>query len=157
LAAVKAFVAGIAVVAVAVAVTIAAPAASVPDTTCRLATPVTEVSGVAQLPAALKKLIGPLADTGAPFNSTDDVEDALLPFRRLIRAGHRGDDWFVWYEHGGITYFWQAVVAHVGADGTVTPVANAGSINDTLCAITDGAFAGTVPPYPAGTWQASSF
>ncbi|WP_234817775.1 hypothetical protein [Mycolicibacterium sphagni] len=153
----KAIVAVIAVLAVAAAVTIAAPAASVPDTPCRLATPVADVSGVAQLPAALKKLIGPLADAGAPFDSSDDVEDALLPFRRLIRAGYHGDDWFVWYEHGGITYFSQAVVAHVGADGTVSPLANAGTIDDTLCVVTDGAFAGKVPPYPPGSWQANGF
>jgi hypothetical protein len=39
----------------------------------------------------------------------------------------------------------------------VIPVASAGTIGDTLCAITDGAFAGTVPPYPDDSWQASGF
>jgi hypothetical protein len=151
----KAFVVGIA--AVSVAMVIAAPAAATPDINCPLVTPVTEVPSVAQLPAPLKTLIGPMADIGAPFNSTDAVDDPSLPFRRLIRAGHRGDDWFVWYEHGGITYFWQAVVARVRPDGTVIPVANAGTIDDTLCAITDGAFAGKVPPYPDDSWQASGF
>ena len=153
----KAFVAVAAGLAVAATVAIAAPAASVPDTTCRLTTPVTDVSGVAQLPQALKKLIGPLADVGAPFNSTDDVEDSFLPFRRLIRAGHRDADWYVWYEHGGISHYWQAVVARVGADDTVSLIANVGTIDDTLCVVTDGAFAGKVPPYPAGAWQASGF
>jgi hypothetical protein len=151
----KAFLAGIA--GVSAAMTLAAPANALPDTNCRLVTPLTDVSSVAQLPAALTKLIGPIADIGAPFNSTDAVTDPSLPFRRLIRAGHRHDEWFVWYEHGGITYFWQAVVARVGNDGSATPVANAGTIGDTLCAITDGAFAGKVPPYPAGSWAASSF
>lgn len=136
---------------------LAAPAAAMPQTDCRLVTPVTEVAGLAQIPAALSKMVGPIADIGAPFNSTDDVDDPALPFRRLIRAGHRADDWFLWYEHGGITYFWQVVVAHVGADGAVTTVANAGTIADTLCVVTDGAFAGTVPPYPAGAWEAGSF
>jgi hypothetical protein len=84
---------------------------------------------VAQLPAPLKTLIGPMADVGAPFR----------------------------YEHGGITYFWQAVVARVRPDGTVIPVANAGTVDDKLCAITDGAFTGTVPPYPDDSWQASGF
>jgi hypothetical protein len=153
----KAFVATVAGVAVAATVAIAAPAASVPDTTCRLTTPVTDVSGVAQLPEALRELIGPLADVGTPFNSTDDVEDSLLPFRRLIRAGHRGDDWYVWYEHGGISHYWQVVVVHVGAGATVRPIANAGTIDDTLCVVTDGAFAGQVPPYPAGAWEVSGF
>jgi len=139
------------------AMMVAAPAGATPDINCPLVTPVTEVPGVAQLPAPLKTLIGPMADIGAPFNSTDDVDDPSLPFRRLIRAGHRGDDWFVWYEHGGITYFWQAVVARVRPDGTVIPVANAGTVDDKLCAITDGAFTGTVPPYPDDSWQASGF
>ncbi|WP_445166747.1 hypothetical protein ACTXG7_23355 [Mycolicibacterium sp. Dal123E01] len=151
----KAIVAGLSVLTA--AMTIAAPAGAMPDTHCRLATPVTDVASVTQLPAAVTKLIGPIADIGAPFNSTDDVDDPSLPFRRLIRAGHRDKDWFLWYEHGGITYFWQAVVAHVGDDGTVIPMANAGTIGDTLCAITDGALTGTVPPYPDDSWQASGF
>ncbi|MBB3753357.1 hypothetical protein FHT44_005876 [Mycolicibacterium sp. BK634] len=151
----KAFVAGIA--GLIVATTAAAPAGATPDTNCQLSTPVTEVSGLAQLPAPLKTMIGPIADIGAPFNSTDDVDDPSLPFRRLIRAGHRDKDWFLWYEHGGITYFWQAVVARVADDGTVIPKVNAGTIDDTLCVVTDGGFAGTVPPYPDGSWQASGF
>jgi hypothetical protein len=149
----NAFVAGIA--GVSVAMMVAAPAGALPDTTCRLVTPVTEVSSVAQLPVALTKLVGPIADIGVPFNSTDDVDDPSLPFRRLIRGGHRDNDWFVWFERGGVAYYWQAVVAHVGDDGAVTPTANAGTIGDTLCAITDGAFAGKVPPYPAGSWATS--
>ncbi|TDO08881.1 hypothetical protein EV580_4911 [Mycobacterium sp. BK086] len=151
----KAFVAGIA--GLIVATTAAAPAGAAPDTNCQLSTPVTDVSGLGQLPAPLKTMIGPIADIGAPFNSTDDVDDPSLPFRRLIRAGHRDKDWFLWYEHGGITYFWQAVVARVADDGTVIPKANAGTIDNVLCAITDGAFAGTVPPYPDDSWQASGF
>jgi hypothetical protein len=31
----------------------------------------------------------------------------------------------------------------------------AGTVDDTLCAITDAAFAGQVPPYPTGSWQAT--
>ncbi|MCX2933039.1 hypothetical protein ORI20_22465 [Mycobacterium sp. CVI_P3] len=139
------------------AMTLAAPAGAVPDINCRLTTPATEVSSVAQLPTPLTKLIGPIADIGAPFNSTDSVLDPSLPFRRLIRAGHRNDDWFAWYEHGGITYFWQAVVVRIGSDNSVTSLANGGTIGDTLCAITDGAFDGTVPPYPPGSWAAGSF
>lgn len=150
----KAFATGIA--GVIVAMMVAAPAGATPDINCPLVTPVTEVASVTQLPGPLQTLIGPIADIGAPFNSTDAVDDPTLPFRRLIRAGHR-DDWFVWYEHGGITYFWQAVVARVRPDGTVIPIVNAGTIDDRLCAITDGALAGTVPPYPDDSWQASGF
>jgi len=77
----KAFVVGIA--GVSVAMMVAAPAGAIPDTNCELVTPVTAVTSVSQLPDPLKKLIGPIADIGAPFNSTDDVDDPSLPFRRL--------------------------------------------------------------------------
>ena len=136
----------------------ASPASAVPNTDCTLTAPVAEVSSVTQLPAALRNLISPIADVGAPFNSTDAVTDPSLPFKRMIRAGHVGDDWFVWYEHGGITYFWQAVVARVSGGGAeVTTLANAGTISDTLCTFTDGVYAGRVPPYPDGTWAASGY
>ena len=78
------------------------PAQATPNTQCTLTTPVEEVRSVSQLPPELLKLFPPIADIGAPFNSTDSVSDPTLPFRRLIRAGHRGTDWFVWYEHGGV-------------------------------------------------------
>lgn len=140
----------------AIAVAVAAPAAAVPNTACTLSTPVQEITGVTQLPAALKNTLPPIADIGAPFNSTDAVNDPSLPFRRLIRAGHRGDDWFVWYEHGGLAYFWQVVVARVEGN-TVNTLANAGTIGDTLCTVTDGALASRVPPYPEGAWEASNY
>ena len=60
-----------------------------------------------------------------------------------------GDVWFVWYEHGGIAYFWQAVVARVTSGGDdVTTLANAGTISDTLCTLTDGVYAGRRRPTP---------
>jgi hypothetical protein len=140
-----------------VAVATATPVEAMPNTQCTLATPVHEVQSLSQLPPALIKLLPPIADIGAPFNSTDSVNDPTLPFRRLIRAGNRDADWFLWYERGGAGYSWQAVVARVlpGADASV--LANAGTITDTLCSLTDGAFAGHVPPYPPGSWGASDF
>lgn len=149
---------GVLVVAAVVAATAttASPAGAVPNTRCALSTPVAEVSSVTQLPPALRTLIGPVADVGAPFNSGDAVRDPSLPFRRMIRAGHQGDVWFVWYEHGGIAYFWQAVVARVNGND-VTTLANAGTITDTLCTLTDGAYAGRVPPYPDGAWATDSY
>lgn len=96
-------------------------------------------------------LLPPIADIGAPFNKTDAVTGPSLPFRRLIRVGNRGSDWFVWYEHGGLTHFWQPVVVRVVSGSATTTLANAGTISDTLCSFTDGVFAGTVPPYPQGT------
>lgn len=135
----------------------ALPAAATPNTQCTLATPVQEVHSVSQLPSELRKLLPPIADIGAPFNSTDSVSDPTLPFRRLIRAGNRGTDWFVWYEHGGLGYFWQAVVARVVPGAEPKVLANAGTISDTLCSLTDGVFAGVVPPFPPGAWAASGF
>jgi hypothetical protein len=135
----------------------AIPAAAVPNTQCTLATPVQEVRSKSQLPPELLKLLPPIADIGAPFNSGDAVTDPNAPFRRLIRAGSRGSDWFVWYEQGGVGYSWHAVVARVVPGGAPTILANAGTISDTLCNLTDSAFAGRVPPYPPGTWPASDF
>ncbi len=112
---------------------------------------------MAQLPPELLKLLPPIADIGAPFNSTDSVSDPTLPFRRLIRAGNRGADWFLWYEHGGAGYSWQAVVARVVPGAEPKVLANAGTISDTLCSLTEGVFAGAVPPYPPGAWAVSGF
>ena len=114
---------------VALAVATAAPAKAMPNTQCTLATPVQEVHSVSQLPPEIVKLLPPIADIGAPFNATDSVNDPTLPFRRLIRAGNRDADWFVWYEHGGAGYFWQAVVARVVPGSATTVVANAGTVS----------------------------
>ncbi|WP_231981006.1 MULTISPECIES: hypothetical protein [unclassified Mycobacterium] len=135
----------------------ATPAEAIPNTQCALTTPVQEVQHVSQLPPELLKLLPPIADVGAPFNATDSVSDPTLPFRRLIRAGSHGADWFVWYEHGGVGYSWQAVVARVVPGGDPQVLADAGTISDTLCRLTDGAFTGAVPPYPPGSWAASDF
>jgi hypothetical protein len=148
---------GCLVAGVALTVVTAISANAVPNTRCTLATPVREVHSISELPPTLLKLLPPIADVGVPFNSTDSVNDPTLPFRRLIRAGNRDTDWFVWYEHGGVGYFWQAVVARVVPGGAPNVLANAGTITDTLCSLTDGAFAGHVPPYPPGAWAASDF
>ena len=134
-----------------------APAQAMPNTQCALATPVTEVHHVPELPPEFLKLLPPIAEVGTPFNSTDWVSDPSLPFRRLIRAGNRDTDWFVWYEHGGAGYFWQVVVARIVPGSDAKGLANAGTISDTLCRLTDGVFAGQVPPYPSGSWGATDF
>lgn len=135
----------------------AVPGWAVPNTACALTTRVQEVQSTSQLPAELLKLLPPIAEIGAPFNKTDAVDDPTLPFRRLIRAGHRGSDWFLWYEHGGVGYFWQAVVARVAPGEEAKVLANAGTVSDTLCTFTDGVFAGKVPPYPQDAWAAAGF
>jgi hypothetical protein len=150
----KVLVAGL--VALTATTTLATPAGAVPNTACTLGRPVQEVTSVTQLPAALRNALPPIAEIGGPFNSTDSVLDPSLPFRRLIRSGHQRDDWFLWYEHGGLAYYWHVVVARVDGDRMST-LANAGTVTDTLCAVTDGALAGRVPPYPNGAWAASSF
>lgn len=144
--------------AVLIALAFALPAQAMPDANCKLTTQVQDVTKLGELPFEVRKLLGPVAERGAAFNKTDAVTDGSLPFKRLIRAGHRGNDWFVWYEHGGITYFWHAIVVRIPrGGGGATTLANAGTISDTLCTLTDGAFAGRVPPYPQGSWAQSYF
>jgi hypothetical protein len=48
-------------------------------------------------------------------------------------------------------------VAQVVAGEQPKVLANAGTISDTLCTLTDGAIAGKVPPYPPGAWAAQDF
>lgn len=138
-------------------------AVAAPDTTCRLATQVQEVPGFLQMPPEVRKLLAPMAEPGQPFNKTD-VIDRNLPSRRLIRAGHHGADWFVWYEQGGIAYSWQAVVVRIAPGGggatklvhALIPVSwrNGGwKPGVDICAFTDAALAGRVPPYPRGTME----
>lgn len=142
---------------VASAVVASTPAQAVPNTKCTLTTPVQDVRSTSQLPAELLKSLPRIAEIGAPFNATDAVDDPSLPFRRLVRAGSHGNDWFLWYEHGGVGYFWQVVVARVMPGEEATVVANAGTVSDTLCTFTDAVFAGKVPPYPQDTWATAGF
>lgn len=44
-----------------------------------------------------------IADPGAPFQSSDALV-AGLPFRRLVFAGERRDECFIYYLHGGKMY-----------------------------------------------------
>lgn len=135
----------------------ATPAAAIPNIKCKLATPVHEVQSITDLPADLFRLLPPMADIGAPFNKTDSVDDPNLPFRRLIRAGNHDTDWFVWYEHGGVGYSWQAAVVRVIPGNQAKVLANAGTVSDMLCTFTDGVYAGQIPPYPQGMWAANDF
>lgn len=130
---------------------------------CALKTPVQEVHSVLQMAPEVRKLVAPMADPGSPFQSTDVIE-GRLPTRRLIRAGHRGNDWFVWYEQGGVAYSWQAIVVRIAPGGggatklvhALVPVAwrdSGWTPSIDLCAFTDAALAGRVPPYPRGTME----
>ena len=49
------------------------------------------------------------------------------------------------------------VVNAIPAVCAASPGILSGLDPDTLCSVTDGAFAGQVPPYPQGAWAASDF
>lgn len=46
------------------------------------------------------------------FTSTD-VVTGDYPLRRFIRAGHVGNEWFVWFERGGIAYSKNIALFHL--------------------------------------------
>ena len=150
-------------------IALTAPAAAAPSPTvqCKFALPAEEIAHVAELPAGISKVLAPIADRGARYNATDSVDDPGLPFKRIIRAGHRGNLWFVWYEQGGIAYFHQVVAFRLAAPGTApVTVANAtlpvkwmwGGWQARVepCRLIDDILAGRVPPYPEGVVPASS-
>ena len=59
------------------------------------------------VPADVVKLCFPNqmpADPGKPWNATDAVQDATLPFSRVQWLATDGIDWIVAWEHGGIAY-----------------------------------------------------
>lgn len=53
-----------------------------------------------------------IADPGAPFQATDDVNDPTLPTRRLVVGGCAQDHCLVYYERGGVSRTWQAALFH---------------------------------------------
>jgi hypothetical protein len=75
----------------------------------------TPVASISFLPPevrqALTSLCSPcsFADSGAPWNATDVVNDRL-PQRRLVKTEKRGSDWLVQYEHGGFAAHSHTVV-----------------------------------------------
>jgi hypothetical protein len=74
-----------------------------------------------KLPASLKSwiasTIGPMADHGQPFNSTDVVTKGL-PATRFLRAGQFGNYWFIMFERGGIAYSKHVVLLHLDLELT---------------------------------------
>ena len=143
-----------------VALMLATPAFAAPSPAakCRFATPVEDVT-YAQMPASIRNAIGPMAERDGAFTATDVIEPGEpAPARRVIRAGHRGNDWFVWYEAGGVAYSWHATAFRLEASGTPRMLANAlipvswdkaanGWVARTdVCALIDGALAGRNPP-----------
>jgi hypothetical protein len=73
--------------------------------------PVTSLSAIPpEVFSALTKLCNgcKFADFNAPWNLTDVING--LPRRRLVKAGHRGSQWIIQYEHGGFAPHPQTVV-----------------------------------------------
>ncbi|NKJ00722.1 hypothetical protein [Novosphingobium sp. SG707] len=61
------------------------------------------VSRIEDLPEEIQKDIlkdGEVANPRKPFQAYDVIQPGL-PNRRLVLAGHSGDRWFVWIDHGG--------------------------------------------------------
>jgi hypothetical protein len=52
-----------------------------------------------------------IAEPGAAFQ-VGDTADPKLPTRRLVAAGCSTDHCLVYYERGGVTHTWQAVLFH---------------------------------------------
>ena len=61
---------------------------------------------VSELPSAIVRSMGALAEPGAPFNLTDVVTPATehLPFKRLLYARGQGCGLEITYEQGGRGY-----------------------------------------------------
>jgi hypothetical protein len=56
-----------------------------------------------------------LADPGQKYQVTDVVGDRGLPFRRLVFAGVKDDEWFIHYERGGRGHGYYVIVFKVDA------------------------------------------
>ena len=133
---------------------VAPPGVPDADLHCTFRHPVTEVTDIGELPPsvlnAILARIDPLAredakfewhhlmaPRGGAFNSTDVVKGDA-PSRRFIRAGHDGNEWFVWYEHGGEAYSKNIALFHVRLGHNV-PIVRAfiSYAQQDPCALTD--------------------
>jgi hypothetical protein len=104
-------------------------------------------------------MIGDVAEPGAAWEATDVIDSSHpLPSMRLLRAGHRGNDWFVWWERGGIAHTWQAAAFRLEPDGRPRALGSAnipiawrgGAWTPAVdvCALIEGMMAGRYPPFP---------
>jgi|SRR5579872_18603 len=84
-------------------------------------------------PAALIRVIGPMARPGQPFNATDVIMNPNTPGRRFILLWGLGSKWVVAYEQGGIAYMNEAVAYQVSG-GSVSKVAEKDAEPPTICA-----------------------
>ena len=92
------------------------------------------VAKVGDLPARVREklhdLFGgktlDLAEPGAPFQATDVMVTPPLPWRRLVAAGCSADHCLVYYERGGFTHVYQAVL--IRTDGTTARLECGGQV-----------------------------
>jgi hypothetical protein len=107
-----------------------------PDFICRLKHKATDIDSLRRYPRPIRVFIAksfePMADRDQPYNNTDVVTHPA-PFARFIRGGKSGRHWFLWFEHGGISY-WKKVAIF---DGGVRPEIEATASSNDLCATTD--------------------
>lgn len=145
----------------ATALTLSIQSASASGVDCAFHDTMHDVDTYTNVPLAIRAMIGEMADRGGQWEATDSIGPGQrLPGRRLLRAGYRGDTWFVWWERGGIAHIWQAAVfrtdrpGHANVVGAMNiPIAwrNGGWTPTTdVCALIEGVMAGKYPPYPAG-------
>jgi hypothetical protein len=115
----------------------------------------TQINHVETFPTACKEAFGIftkepaflLADPQQPFQATDVVSPAKLPWRRLILGGISSDLCVIYYEKGGFTTSYAAVVIDIsetrwptvvwsGVGGSDVP----GNITELIDLITKGGF-----------------
>jgi hypothetical protein len=81
------------------------------------------LSTVKDVPTDVLKLCFPNhlpADPGKPWNQTDAVQDATLPFSRVQWLATDGTDWIFSWEHGGIAYTTGfMMIAKIGSTSSV--------------------------------------
>ena len=98
-----------------------------------------DLNSLKKLPDSVKayisSAIGPMADRGEFFNSTDVIAKPA-PGARFIRAGRVGNYWFIWYERGGIAYSKHIVLLRMDLELTSVADRTYGSQDDP-CPLTD--------------------
>jgi len=114
-----------------------------PDFTCTLHHRARMVDSMKALPAPIRDKVGVMAERGAVFNGSDDIQYPAAPGRRFIRGGQAGATWFVWYEQGGIS-FAKVIVLFEPSDsgGWIAKGEHRGNWNANLCAETDSILEG---------------
>lgn len=109
-----------------------------PDFTCTLHHRARMIDSLGALPAPIRDKVGVMAERGAVFNASDDIQYPEAPGRRFIRAGQAGTTWFVWYQQGGISLYKVIALFEPDRSGGLRAKGEYhGNWNADLCAETD--------------------